>query len=481
MNLKQKAINSTKWSSISTIVRTLTQVIRLAILARFLQPTDFGLFAVVLMVLAFTNIFSDFGINVAILHKQEISRDEYSSLYWFNILISLGLFGFILCLTPIVAYFYDQPLLKILIPFTALDLIITAIGRQQLTILQKQLNFKIIAIVDITASVFSLIIASFTAFNGFGVYSIIISALSLSTIRTALLIIFVKHKIELHCKFKETFPFLRIGIYQTGAQMLDYVSNYTDIFLIGRFFSIEQLGFYTLAKELIIKPYQIINSTINTVSISYLSRLQSNLKQLSSNYLKIVTAVSFINFPIYCFLICFALSIVRIYYGNSYDNVAHFVSLLGVWGLFASINALIGNITFAMGRTDLNFKWTIVRVCINPLVIIFTCFISLEALAIGQSALGTVFLFLSWLFILNKLTKISWKGYYTAFIKSLILSVTLALIVWLLYIYIHVKSDIINLILYAILFFGTYFILSYLFNKNIKESIHFFKNIADES
>ena len=472
MDLNQKAINSTKWSSISTIVRTLSQIIRMAILARFLVPTDFGLSAIVLMVLGFTNIFSDFGINVAILHKQDISEDEYNSLYWFNILVNIGLYALLLCLTPIVAYFYDQPLLRILIPLASFDLIITAIGKQHLTILQKQLNFRYIGIIDIIASLLSLLVAFITALKGFGVYSIIISTLSLSIVRTLLLIIIGKHAIQLHYRFKETLPFLRIGIYQTGAQILDYISNYTDIFIIGRFFPIEQLGFYTLAKDLIIKPYQAINSSINTVSISYLSRFQENVNQIRSKYLKIVSGVSFINFPIYCFLISFAYPVVRLYYGSSYTPVAHLITLLGAWGLFASIGALFGNVTFAMGRTDLNFKWTIIRTCTSPLILIITSFISLDALAVGQSALSAIFLYLSWLFILNKLIKISWKEYCASFKTSLILAVSLAIIIRMLYSHISFKSEMVNIILYGTIFFCIYLTVSYLVNKNIKTSIH---------
>jgi O-antigen/teichoic acid export membrane protein len=476
MDLKQKAINSTKWSSLSTFVKIIVQVIRLAILARFLTPTDFGLSAIILLVFGFTNIFSDFGINVAILHKQEISKNEYNSLYWFNVFVNVGLYFLILCATPVVAYFYDQPLLKKLIPLAGLDLILIAIGKQFHTVIQKRMDFKTISIIDIIALIISLFVAYLTASKGFGVYSIIISTLSLNFIRSVLLIIYGKHPIKLHYKFKETLSFLKIGIYQTGSQILDYISNSTDIFIIGKFFSIEQLGFYTLAKELIIKPYQAINSIINGVTISYFSKIQDNLNKLKSNYLKIVKGLSFANFPIYAFLIFFSDLVVKIYYGNSYTSVAHFVSLLGWCGMFASINSFVGNLTFALGRTDLNFKWTIIRVCINSIVLIIASFISLDALAMGQSLLGIIFVFLTWLFILKRLINFSFREYFSSFCFSLFFALLICLIIAFIHKYIlSIESNVMTFIICGILYFTVYIYFSISLNKNIKDLIQIFK------
>ncbi|MDR2409351.1 MAG: MOP flippase family protein [Bacteroidales bacterium] len=471
MELKQKTINSAKWSSLSTVVRILAQIFRLAVLARFLSASDFGLSAIVLLILGFTNIFSDFGINVAILHKQEISKDEYNSLYWFNILVNIGLYCLILCFTPVAVYFYDQPLLKKLIPLAGVDLILIAIGKQFHTVLQKRLDFKVIAIIDIIASVISLLVAYLTALKGFGVYSIIISALSQNLIRSILLMIYGKHPIRLHCEFKEIYSFLKIGVYQTSAQTLDYISNYTDIFIIGKFFSIEQLGFYTLAKELVIKPYQAINSSVNSVIISYLSKLQNDLIKIKQNYLKIVKGLSFINFPIYFFLIFFSNIIVNVYYGTSYIQVAHFVTLLGIWGMFASINSLVGNLTFALGRTDLNFKWTVVRTIANPAVIVLTSLISLDALATGQSILGAIFIYLIWLVILWKLIQVSWREYFSSFHCSFILALIAGAVTKILSAIISTKSYVINLFIWGSVFLIFYYLLSILYNKKSREII----------
>lgn len=465
MDIRQKAINSTKWSTGATIVKISIQIIRLAILTRFLSASDFGLSAIVLMVLSFTNIFSDFGINVAILHKKEISNNEYYSLYWLNVFTNIGLYLFLLVLTPVFAYFYDQPLLNKLIPLAGFDLIIIAIGKQFHTVLQKQINFKTIAIIDVVSSIILLIVAYFTSSNGFGVYSIIISSLSSSFIRSILLMIYSSHIVKIHFKLKETYPFLKIGIYQTGSQILDYLSNYIDVFIIGKIFPIELLGYYTLAKELILKPYQTINSSINSIAISYLSKLQDNILLLKSNYLKIVQGLSFVNFPIYFFLIFFSDIIIKLYYGTSYTPVAPFVTLIGGWGMFASINALVGILTFAMGRTDLNFKWTIIRVCLNPVILIISGLVSIEAVAISQSILGIVFLYLLWLFIIRRLIKITWDIYFYSLKKPLFIAIIIISISKASYEIFAITSPIVNLVIFGSFFFLFYLVVSYFFNK----------------
>ena len=123
MSIAKKATKGVKWTTLSTITIALCGILKISILARFLETSDFGLMALVTFVLGFMDLFMDMGLTSAILHKQNISREEYNSLYWLNVVFSLLLFFAILLLSPIVSDFYNEPRLMELLPLMGLGII----------------------------------------------------------------------------------------------------------------------------------------------------------------------------------------------------------------------------------------------------------------------------------------------------------------------------------------------------------------------
>ena len=103
------AINGVKWTSLSAVVNACAKLGQISILTRFLRKEDFGLIAIAVLVISFTEIFMDMGISSAVLHKQDISKNEYSSLYWFNIISGFVISVIICILAPWVAIYYNQP------------------------------------------------------------------------------------------------------------------------------------------------------------------------------------------------------------------------------------------------------------------------------------------------------------------------------------------------------------------------------------
>jgi len=109
MTLKQKAIAGVKWSGVSMAVVTALQFITLAVLARCLTPSDFGLMGMIMVVMGLAQSFADMGISNAIIHRQDATRDQLSSLYWLNILAGVVVFCAVCVSTPLVVIFYHEP------------------------------------------------------------------------------------------------------------------------------------------------------------------------------------------------------------------------------------------------------------------------------------------------------------------------------------------------------------------------------------
>lgn len=413
MSIKKQAISGVKWTTTSTISLAITQLLKISVLARFLDKTDFGLMAIVLFVLGFTNLFVDMGLTSAILHKQNITKNEYASLYWLNFVFSILLFLIIYLIAPIVADFYSQTELITLIPLMGLTIIFSAFGRQFKVIEQKNLNFKFISIIDIIGSIISLVFAIILAYNNYGVYSLVYSVIILQIFtNTAFLVKGIKRiGIRLHFKFAETKPFLRIGIYQVGGQVINYFNRDLDVLLIGKFFGAETLGGYSLAKQLVHRPAQLINPILTKVGAPILAKFQNNIMELRKNYLKLLNIISSVNFVIYLCIILFAKYIVQLLYGNGFEDIVILVQILSIYMFFRSLLNPVGSLVVATGRTDLNFYWNLATLSITPVVIFIASQYSLIAIAWALSFTVILLIIPAWYFMIRKMIDVPFVEY----------------------------------------------------------------------
>lgn len=416
MTIKKQVINGVKWTTIGTIVIAFSAVLKISVLARYLDKSDFGLMAIVSFVISFMNLFNDMGLTSAIMHKQNISKNEYASLYWINILISVFLFLLLFLITPFISKFYDQPQLNLLIPLLGINLILSGIGGQFKTIENKNLLFKQIAIIDISASLVSLIFAVFLAMNSFGVFSLVYSSIMQFLISNIFYFIvgYKKYGLIFRLRFDETRPFIKIGVYQVGGQISNYFNRDFDILVIGKFFSPAILGGYSLAKQLVFRPAQIISPIVLNVATPALATMQENLYKLKHNYLRVINILSSVNIPIYIVLILFSPLVVRILYGGEFENIIPLVRILSIYMILRSIGSPVGSLFIATGRTDLDFIWNLILLAIFPIFIIVGSYFGVLYVA-GSITFCMILLYIpSWKFLINKLTGATLKEYLIA-------------------------------------------------------------------
>lgn len=416
MSIKKQVINGVRWTTLSSIVLAISAILRISILARYLDKVDFGLIAIVMFFLGFMELFNDMGLTSAILHKQDITKEEYSSLYWLNFFLSLSLYLLLCLITPAIAAFYDQEQLNILVPLLGTSLIFSGIGRQFKVIKQKNLDFRQISVVDIVAALLSLCLALYLAIMGYGVFSLVYSTIFQFLFSNIAYILggFKKHIIAAHFNFGETRPFLRIGLYQVGGQIANYFNRDLDILLVGKLFSTDVLGGYSLAKQLVFRPYQIINPILVKVASPALARYQENREALKSNYLKLVNIVASINIPIYIGVMLFAPFIVHIMYGDGFEHIILLVRLLSIYMIFRAVSNPVGSLVIASGRTDLEFGWNIVCLFVMPVFIVIGAQMGIVEVTICLCLAMLALYYPSWKLLINRITGANFKEYLKA-------------------------------------------------------------------
>src|SRR5690606_36520528 len=216
MSIDKQVKTGVKWTTVSTVVLAVVAILKVSVLTRFLDKSDFGLMALVTFVMGFMELFNDMGLTSAILHKQGITKKQYASLYWINWLASIVTYLILLLVTPVVASFYDQNILNTLIPLIGLNLLLSGLGRQYKTVEQKHLLFKTISIIDIVGALLSLMLSVVLAVYGYVVFALVYSVIfqSLFSNLCYFIIGIKKYGLLFHFKYQETKEFLSIGMYQ---------------------------------------------------------------------------------------------------------------------------------------------------------------------------------------------------------------------------------------------------------------------------
>jgi len=451
---KSVAIKGGLWTSISTVVTVLSQFARLMILTRFLEKSDFGLVSIVNTVIGLCITFTDLGFASAIMYKKDITQKEYSTLFWMQLVIFGVLYLILWGLSPFVATFYEEPQLTILIPIAALSVLFQAFGKLYDTVLQKNYQFKTIAFRNISTNIFSLFVAVVLALNGFGVYSLIFSTLIYAIILNAWNFMsgIRVQKLIFYCDPKSVIELLKIGVFQTGTRILDFISNKIDVMIIGKLLGTEILGVYDLAKNLVNTLVDLIRTVVSKVALPILSNSNDNDEVVKSRFLIMSKVVAYVIIPIGVAIAIFSKEILWIVYGPKYTDVSIIVVLFAFISIFNSICSFYDMLGIAKGRTDLNFYNTVARVVITTPIVYVTSLVSVEVVAIGQLIATVLQSIAFWMIVVNNTYPMSFRHYFSHFSKWLYIQLGCFVVMKFFMYEVGFNSTIINIALYTSLY-----------------------------
>jgi O-antigen/teichoic acid export membrane protein len=226
-----------------------------------------------------------------------------------------------------------------------------------------------------------------------------------------------KYGLKLHFNFGETTPFLKIGMYQVGGQIINYFNRDMDILLIGKFFNSDVLGGYSLAKQLVSRPAQILNPILLKVASPALAKFQENMLQLKTNYLKLVGWVGKLNFAVYGAVALFAPIIVQLLYGTGFEEINPLVRILSVYMIFRAIGNPVGSLVIATGKTHLEFLWNMITLLVLPIFIYSGSIMGIEEVAWALTLAMAILFIPSWRLLVYKMTGATFREYLWAIVK----------------------------------------------------------------
>ena len=463
-SLKKQVINSTKWNTLATVFNLGFQFVKLIVLTRLLEKADFGLVAIATMVISFTSIFSDLGFTIAIIHKQDTTEKQYSSLYWANVLFSVVLFLIVVSISPLVAEFYNDERLTLIVSLLAIEILANAFGKMFQTLKMKSLDFKFISIVSISCTIIGFIITVLLALSGFGVYSLVIGQLVQVSLTQLIYIIAGRRqiRIQFHFNLGEIKEYIIIGSYGLGAKVVDFAASKIDVFLIGRFFGMDALGVYNLAKELISKPFTILGRIFYNIGVSAFAVIQNDIRAVKDKFGLVINAVSLVTAPLYVLIAVFADVIVPLIYSSSYMEIVPLVRIFSIYGFISSVEFVATSVRDAKGKTDYSLLWTASLLLVTVIVTVLLRGTSIYYLALAISLISLITLCPFWYITVYKTIKMSLVDYLKGMIANSVIAIATGAVVFVLY---HFMNSNIAAIALSILFCVLYLLFEYWFNR----------------
>ena len=471
MSLRIKTVSGVKSTTLSMVILTVTQLLHFVILARLLSPSEFGLMAIIMVVIGFSQAFMDMGISNAIIQRQHISHNQLSSLYWLNIFSGLVLFCIVILMAPVIADFYDEPALVKPLMVLSIVFIIVAIGNQFRTLCQKELQFNLMAKVEITAAVVSLTVAVLMAFLGYGVYALVGAMLAQATVSSLLFLIVgleQHHRPGFLYQHKTLKGFYSFGLYQMGERSINYISANVDKLLIGKFVGMEATGFYNMAWQLIIFPLSKINPVINKVAFPVYAKVQDDPEILNRYYSLTVRALSIVTVPLLAFLSLYSSDIVFIIFGEGWETTARVVALLGVIGILKALGNPGGAILLALGYANVGFWWNVFWASVVTLTILIALNIQPKIETVPWVLLG-LSLSVSWIwhYLIAHFAKIRYRKIVIHFTKIILVCFLIAWLSLELVNIFELQSPFVRILLAGLLCGLLYLPYLYIFEKEI--------------
>lgn len=364
-NLKRKAIEGAKWTTVSRAVHQGIQFLVTLILARMLTPSDFGLISMTVVVTGFITLFNDLGTSAAVIREQTPSNEFLSSIFWMNIVFGAVTMLLIIVGAPLVSRFYNEPRITRILQVLSVTFLFSGLGTVQQALLDQKMAFGKSVKFELVAMFMGGGVGISAAASGYGVWSLVFQAIAANCVGTILLWISTSWRPHWVFRWGVVKEIWNFSANLVGFNVFNYFSRNFDYFLIGVFLGARDLGFYTLAYRIMLYPLSNISSVAGRVLFPTYSKMQNDDVAFRRIYLKTAGAIAFVTFPMMAGLIVLAAPFVSVIFGYQWAPVGTLILVLAPVGMIQSLGTTVGAIYQAKGRTDWMFRWGIGATVLN--------------------------------------------------------------------------------------------------------------------
>ncbi len=430
--LKSRTIRSLIWSGMESISVSALNLLFGIILARILLPQDFGIVAILQTFIFLSQTLVDSGMSNALIRQIKRTFEDCSTVFWFNIAISIGLYAILFGSAPLIADFFNIPILEPTTKVLSLTLIINSASIVHQTLLTANLDFRSQTQISLISIILSSITGVILAYNGCGVWAIVIQQLLNSIIRTTAFWYYSKWQPKLTFSRKSFSSLFSFGSKLLLSGIIDTIYTNIHSLIIGKIFDLKNLGLYSKAYHLSRFIPTTLTAIVQRVSYPVMSEIQDKNDQLNDNFSRMIKMAGFITFPIAFIFAATSDSIINVLLTEKWIGIVPYIHILTFYFIWYPINSLNLNLLQVKGRSDLFLKLEIIKVVIGLLILAITASFSIRVICWGLVSHSTISLIIN-MYYTEKFINFGFKLQLKAFMPSLINAIIAGLVAYFLH------------------------------------------------
>jgi teichuronic acid exporter len=360
-SLSSEAARSSFFLFVAKCIRYLFVFIVQLILMNLLAPADFGLIRFVTIVIGVMNLINELGLSFAVVQKKTLIDGELSAAFSLNAFIGSGLYLLLFFLSPLVASFFGNDQLTVLIRVGAFSSFFGGLSVVHRSLLQRRLRYGRLALIEVVAALAGSAGALVMAIRGYGVWSLLASTFIFNLLSSLLLMITAAWPRGNYLKLRPAKSLFAFGGVVVMQRILDYGVQNIDYLVIGKWFGTKLLGIYSIAHILMVLPSLAFGMVIGSILLSTFSRMQDDNQRLVSAFLRVNVLTSIVSVPYFVLLMSFAKEMMHtvsfLNQGNTWTPATVPIKILALLGLLVSFSSYPGTIWIAKGKVQLRLYW----------------------------------------------------------------------------------------------------------------------------
>ena len=407
-SLKEKTIRGVGWSAADAFLAQGVSFIVGLVLARLLSPEEYGLIGIVTIFTTVLLGIIDCGFSNALIRKIKVTEDDYSTLFIFNTIISLVMYGILYVGAPFIAHFFERPQLEPLTRVMGLLLIFQTVSIVQYTILSRDIDFKTKTKASLISAIISGIIGIAMAILGYGVWALVFQQLSRQLLYSVFLWMYIKWLPKLSFSV-DSFKYMwGFGWKLLVSGLLDRIWAQLYQVVVGKFYSPASLGQYSRAKEYANIFSSNLTTIVQRVSFPVLSQVQNDEERMVLAYRRVIKTTMFITAVILIFMAAISEPFIYCLIGPQWLESATYLPLICLSMSLYPLHAINLNMLQIQGRTDIFLYLEILKKIIAIGPICLGIFINIYWMLIGTIVTGVLAFFMNSYYTGKKLGYSSW-------------------------------------------------------------------------
>lgn len=383
--LKDRTAGTLKWNTIDRVASQILYGLSGIVLANLLSKEDFGLVGVLAVFQAFAILFVDSGFGAALLQKKDPDEDDYSTVFWFNLIVSASVYVILYFCAPLIARFFGAQQLTAMSRVMFLTFVLTGLGIVQANRLMKRMDVKHIALSDLFALTVSACLGIALAIAGFGAWAIVWQSVSLAALKSGWLWATGSWMPKAVFSHRSLRDIRHIGLSVFISQFFNTVFLNIYQFVIGKWYSLTQLGIYSQADKWSKMGCASLSQILTSSFVPLLAKVQDDIATFHRYMQRIDRFTALLAFSSMTILATCGSSIFHFLFGTKWDTAIPLFQILCIRGIGTVFISLYSNFMMALGRGRKIVKVEIIKDVATAIALFATVFtMSLEALVWGQ-------------------------------------------------------------------------------------------------